>query len=108
MESMSTEKTRAPSFASSAARGRPTTSDLARVIGVGDAVGRDFVPVDHCDSLAVGAVPVWQERVVHLDVFKAFDGCERCARQDRLDVPWRSFIVHDWGWRLLWGDGGQQ
>ena len=28
MESMSTEKTRAPSFASSAANGRPTTSDL--------------------------------------------------------------------------------
>ena len=31
MESMSTEKTRAPSFASSAASGRPTTSDLCEI-----------------------------------------------------------------------------
>lgn len=32
VESMSTEKTRAPSFASNAARGRPTTSDLCSYI----------------------------------------------------------------------------
>jgi hypothetical protein len=68
MESISTEKTRAPSFARSAASGRPTTSDLvvARVVPMVAAVEM-YAPVDHGYGATIGAVAVWQKRVVHPD-----------------------------------------
>lgn len=79
-ESMSTEKTRAPSFARSAASGRPTTSDLSDYqVGKWKAWGGN-APVDYGDGPAVCAVAVWQERIVYSDTLERFDYAQRRAR----------------------------
>lgn len=103
---MSTEKTRAPSFARSAASGRPTTSDL-RGCARGAAAERDGdVPVDDGDSAAVGAVAVRQERIVHADALEGFYDAQRCTGQDRLDGPWRWRVVLEWCGRV--GERGRR
>jgi hypothetical protein len=68
IESISTEKTCAPSFARRAASGHPTTSDLVvtRVVPM-VAAEELYAPVDDGHGAAIGAVAVWQERVVHPD-----------------------------------------
>lgn len=81
MESMSTEKTRAPSFASNAASGRPTTSDLCiyhQQVLVPPAKF-NVIPVYHGDGLAVCTVTIMEDLVVHSDVFQAFYNSERRA-----------------------------
>ena len=69
IDSMSTDNTRAPSLARSAARGLPTTSDLKKsykripetfVIGV---------PIYHCNSLAIGAVSIRKDFVINSNKF---------------------------------------
>ena len=68
IESISTEKTRAPSLARRAASGRPTTSDLGVAWVVPMVTAEElYVPVDDGHGAAIGAVAVWQERVVHPD-----------------------------------------
>jgi hypothetical protein len=47
MESMSTENTRAPSFANNAARGLPTTSDLVKYVKIYSGTRRKSEPVDN-------------------------------------------------------------
>jgi hypothetical protein len=54
------------------------------------------VPVDDGDGASVGAVAVWQERVVHADALEGFYDAQWCAWQDRLDGPWRRYVVLEW------------
>lgn len=93
MESISTEKTRAPSLARSAARGRPTTSDLGTMSGMATLVTLKNVPVDDGDGFAICTVPVRQEVIVHPSILEAFNDGQRRARQDGLDEARRSFVV---------------
>ena len=74
---MATEKTRAPSFARSAARGRPTTSDLlflrrVFLVDIGREGWASRLPVDDGYGAAVGAVAVGQQRVVDTDALERF------------------------------------
>ncbi len=99
MESMSTENTRAPSLARRAASGRPTTSDLRvrsrQILCTSNKKQEDkYVPVDDSDSLPVCTVAVRQERVVHPDVFQAFDNRKGCAREDGLDEARWGLVVY--------------
>lgn len=88
---MSTEKTRAPSLARSAASGRPTTSDLGVVKGC--TTHRCDIPIDDGNSAAIGTVAVREERVVHADAFEGFHDAERRTGQDGLDGSWRWHVT---------------
>jgi hypothetical protein len=69
IESMSTDNTRAPSLASSAARGLPTTSDLKKLC---KRIHQPFgmsVPIYHCNSLAIGAVSIGENFVINSNGF---------------------------------------
>jgi len=61
IESISNEKTRAPSFARRAPSGRPTTSDLVvgPLVVPMVAAGKGYAPVDDGYGAAVGPVAVW-------------------------------------------------
>lgn len=102
MESMSTEKTLAPSLARSAARGRPTTSDLGTMSGMTTLLTLKVVPVDDGDGLAICTVTIRQEVVIHSSIFEAFDDGKRGTRQDGLDEARRSFVVNHRRRRLAW------
>ena len=96
IESISTENTRAPSFANKAARGLPTTSDLfhkttitisKNVRGHENEFDRQYQdwetfcpswrretvigssPVDHSNGLSVCTIAVWQDLVINTGVF---------------------------------------
>ena len=51
------------------------------------------VPVYDGDGASVGAVAVWQERVVYADALEGFYDAQRRAWQDRLDGPRRRYVV---------------
>jgi len=88
IESISTESTRAPSFANNAARGRPTTSDLRRVCWCRSPSHRSYhPPVDNGDNPSIGPVSIWQDPVIHPHVLETFHDRERRARKDRFDRP---------------------
>ena len=63
------------------------------------------VPIDDGDNTAVGAVAVWEERVVHADALEGFYDAERRTGQDGLDGPWRWHVV--FGWCSCVGEGGR-
>lgn len=66
---MSADNTRAPSLARSAARGLPTTSDLKKRC---ERISPPFVmsvPIDYCDSLAIGTVTIRKDFVVDSNKF---------------------------------------
>ncbi len=72
MESMSTEKTLAPSLESSAANGLPTTSDLGRPqkeVWVGLSIS---LPVNNGYSLSIGSITVREKCIVDPNIFQAF------------------------------------
>lgn len=106
VESMSTEKTRAPSFARSAASGRPTTSDLDPSRGeqrsAGDTGGYRLTwwdvdaPVYDCDGAAVCAVAIRQERVVDPDALERFHDAEGRAGQNRFDGSGWRYVALEW------------
>lgn len=81
IQSISTDKTRAPSFASSAANGRPTTSDLHPSVSFSCIWGlkRD-IPVDDGDDLSSSSITIVEHLVVHTQMFQHLDDCEWCAR----------------------------
>lgn len=69
IDSMSTDNTRAPSLARSAARGLPTTSDLKKLC---KRIPQPFVmsvPIYHCNSLAIGAVSIRKNFVINSNKF---------------------------------------
>jgi hypothetical protein len=81
IQSMSTDKTRAPSFASSAANGRPTTSDLPRLVSSSRNEMRERdIPVDDGDDLSSSSITIVEHLVVHTQMFQHLDDCEWCAR----------------------------
>lgn len=81
VQSISTLRTRAPSFASNAARGRPTTSDLFRQYRLTKEV-RSNPPVNDGDDLPSRPIPVLEHLVVHAKMFEHFDDSQRRTRQD--------------------------
>jgi len=95
IESMSTENTRAPSFASNAARGRPTTSDLrrVRVVDVHHFYATQTSPIDNGDDPPIGSIAVRQDPVIHPHVFEAFHDREGRAWKDRFDRSLWGLIV---------------
>ena len=101
LQSISTERTWAPSLASKAAKGRPTTSELI-LARSGDI--RADLPVDHCDDLSACSVTVFEHLVVDSNVLQDLDDGKRCAREDRLDgTGWRR--VECAGWVGFCGEG---
>ena len=100
---MSAENTRAPSFASSAASGRPTTSDLCgRVSHRAHLYSEHSKPVNDSDGFAVSSVAVREEGVIHSGVFQTLYDSKRRARKNRFDESQRSLVIH-YGWRWLTG-----
>ena len=94
IQSISTDRTWAPSLASKAAKGRPTTSELI-LARTGDTLVD--LPVDHCDNLSACSVTVFKHLVVDSDVLQDLDDGKGCAREDRLDgTGWRR--VERAGW----------
>ena len=65
---MSTENTRAPSLARSAARGLPTTSDLKKLV-THPPLYMISVPIYHCNNLAIGAVSIRKNFVINSNKF---------------------------------------
>ena len=94
IQSISTDRTWAPSLASKAARGRPTTSELI-LARFGDVWAN--LPVDHCDDLSACSVTVFEHLVVDSNVLQDLEDGKRCAREDRLDST---------GWRRVERAGG--
>lgn len=95
IESISTENTRAPSFANNAARGRPTTSDLQLVLSVSHSLPphSNRVPVDNGDHSSISSITVRQDSIIHPGVLEAFHDRERRAWKDRFDRPrWRLIV----------------
>jgi len=94
IESMSTENTRAPSFASNAARGRPTTSDLQWVYRCPSlSFFSNSLPIDNGDHPSVGPITVRQDPVIHPGVLEAFHDRERRTWEDGFDRPrWRLIV----------------
>ena len=94
MESISTENTRAPSFANKAARGRPTTSDLQRFHSCRSPLAHfSRLPIDDSDNPSISPVPVRQDAVIHSGMFEAFHDREWCAWKDRFGRPrWRLIV----------------
>lgn len=98
------EKTRAPSFARSAASGRPTTSELKEnekdqtapmILKTKEsAQNQSLVPIDHGNSLPISTVAVLQDCVIHADVLEALYDSKRCAWKDRFDESWWRVIRH--------------
>jgi hypothetical protein len=64
LQSISTDRTRAPSFASKAAKGRPTTSDLSNQYDRYISSYVRNVPVDNGDNLSSSPITVIQHLVV--------------------------------------------
>ena len=98
VESISTENTRAPSFASSAARGRPTTSDLVKQINVSKEKEnvRYSSPVNNGDSLPICSITIRQDSVIDPDMFETFDDGQRCTRNNGLHRAGRGLIIRYW------------
>ncbi len=90
---MSTENTLAPSFARSAASGRPTTSDLYDYQHLLRRSSSDISPVNHGDYSPVSTVSVRQDPVVYPNVFKTFHDSEWGARYNRFDHTRRRRIA---------------
>jgi hypothetical protein len=98
MESISAEKTLAPSFARSAARGRPTTSDLCDILGDHslDTDCARALPIDHGHCPPVCTIAICKDFVIHSNILEAFDDAEGSARDDGFDCSgWRD-IVYYW------------
>lgn len=97
MPSRSTEKTRAPSLARRAARGRPTTSELQCGSSARAQVKERSAnePVNDGDGSAVGSRAVGKEDVVDLAVLEGLDDGERGAGEDSLDEG--AVLVRDGG-----------
>ena len=91
MESMSALKTRAPSFASKAARGRPTTSELRRRTQREDDQAGSYdvgeyritiSPVDDEDRASIGTVAVREQGVINATMLECLHDRQGRARQD--------------------------
>ena len=94
MESISIDRTRAPSFESNAARGRPTTSDLKRYsILVQFFQMWRTKPVDYGNCFTVRPVAIRQNFVVDANILEAFYDRQRRTGNDRLDGTRRRLLA---------------
>jgi hypothetical protein len=73
-QSISTDKTLAPSLANKAASGRPTTSDL--FINTSPTMKWNDIPIDNGDNLSPGPISIIQHLVVDSQMLKYFDNSE--------------------------------
>lgn len=103
---MSTENTRAPSFANNAANGRPTTSDLVKFSSLSHehqpnhpaaSTWGYHSPINNSHSLPIRAIAIRQYLIIHPNIFQTFHDGERRAGEDGLDVAG--------GWRVGCGGG---